>query len=71
MCRIWSSTSIYVKNHPDKSLRKLRLLNWLFRSATYEMYEHTKSEINISHKLECFKRYTVKSSSLYLTYKCI
>ena len=71
MRRIYLSTSMYVMGHPDKSFRKLRSLKRLFCSAMYEMCEQAKNKINISQKLEFFKRCSRELISLYLSFKCM
>ena len=58
-----------MKNHPDESLRNLRLLMWLFLLC--HVGNVRKSKINISQKLECFRKCSSELNSLYLSFKCI
>ena len=41
---------------PGRKFKKLKV-TLVTLLATYEMYEQAKSKINISSKLECFKKY--------------
>ena len=60
--KVFPEFSLYVQNLnqcqklPERKFKKLKV-TLVTLLATYEMYEQAKSKINISSKLECFKKY--------------